>query len=96
MGLCLDAASNLYIADYGNKRVQVLGPHLVFKKEFKCQSGSRGVAILALYMWQLSLGLRALKVIYKALSKSEHRKTIVVIRRPFDKQTVSVKHNERI
>ena len=45
MGLCLDAASNLYIADYGNQGVQVLGPDLVFKKEFKCQGGSRGVAV---------------------------------------------------
>ena len=45
MGLCLDAASNLYVADYGNKRVQVLGPDLVFKEEFKCPSGSRGVAV---------------------------------------------------
>ena len=45
LGLCLDAASNLYVADYGNQRVLVLGPDLLFKKEFKCQSGSRGVAI---------------------------------------------------
>ena len=45
MGLCLDAASNLYVADYGNQRVQVLGPDLVFKKEFKCRNGSRGVAV---------------------------------------------------
>ena len=44
-GLCLDAASNLYIADFVNKRVQVLGPDLVFKKAFKCRGGSRGVAV---------------------------------------------------
>ena len=45
MGLCLDAASNLYVADYGNKRVQVLGPDLVFKEEFKCRGGSKGVVV---------------------------------------------------
>ena len=45
MGLCLDAAGNLYVADYGNKRVQVLGPDLVFKKEVRCQSETSGVAV---------------------------------------------------
>ena len=45
MGLCLDAARNLYVADHGNQKVKVLGPDLVFKKEFKCRSGSRGVAV---------------------------------------------------
>ena len=45
MGLCLDTSSNVYVADLGNKRVQVLGPDLVFQKEFKCQGRARGVAV---------------------------------------------------
>ena len=42
MGICLDAAGNIYVADWGNKRVQVLGPDLVFKKSqvSRCMQGS--------------------------------------------------------
>ena len=45
MVLCLVATSNCYIANYGNKRVQVVGPDLVFKEEFKCGGGSRGLRL---------------------------------------------------
>ena len=45
MGLCQDASVNVYVADYYNKRVQVLGPYLVFKEEFKCCGETIGVAI---------------------------------------------------
>ena len=45
MGLCQDMSGNVYVADLYNKRVQVLGPDLVFKKEFKCQGITRGVAV---------------------------------------------------
>ena len=43
-GLCQDASGNIYVADCGNKRVQVLGPDMVFKKKFSCQGSTRGVA----------------------------------------------------
>ena len=45
MGPSLDADSNPYVADYGNQKVQVLGPDVVFEKEIKCRGGSRGVAM---------------------------------------------------
>ena len=44
-GLCQDASGNIYVADHGSDSVLVLGRDLVFKKEFKCQSGAKGVAI---------------------------------------------------
>ena len=45
MGLCQDQVSNIYVADDDNQRVQVLGPDLTFKKEFKCQGRPFGVAV---------------------------------------------------
>ena len=64
MGLCLNAASSLYIAGYGNNRVQVIVPDLVFKKEFKCQGGSRGVAVDSLGTLHVATdsGLKAFQI----------------------------------
>ena len=34
-GLCQDTSCNIYVADHDNKRVQVLGPDLTFKREIE-------------------------------------------------------------
>ena len=44
-GVCQDASSNIYVADYHNKRVQVLGPDLTFKREIKYDGRPLGVAV---------------------------------------------------
>ena len=44
-GLCQDTAGNIYVADYNNKRVQVLGPDCSYRKELKCSNFARGVAV---------------------------------------------------
>ena len=36
-GLCQDTAGNIYVAETGNKRVQVLGPDCSYRKELKCK-----------------------------------------------------------
>ena len=45
MGLCQYASSNIYVADYHNKRVQVLGPDLTFKREINYDERILGVAV---------------------------------------------------
>ena len=44
-GLCQDTSHNIYIADYDNKRVEVLGPDLTFKRAIKCDECTLGLAI---------------------------------------------------
>ena len=45
IGMCQDAANNIYVADSHNKRVQVLGPDCSYIKEIKCKDFAIGVAV---------------------------------------------------
>ena len=45
MGLCQDTAGNIYVADYKNNRVQLLGPDCSYRKELKCKNRAWGVAV---------------------------------------------------
>ena len=44
-GLCQDTAGNIYVAEYNNKRVQILVPDCSYRKELKCNNRTWGVAV---------------------------------------------------
>ena len=44
-GLCQDTASNVYVADSCNHRVQVLGPDFSYQTELESKDTVRGVAV---------------------------------------------------
>ena len=45
MGMCQDAACNIYVADCYNNRIQVLGPDCSYRMELKCKGRALGMTV---------------------------------------------------